>query len=276
MRGLLLSLALSTSALAQAPFFFIQTTDPQFGMFAEDKNFVQETANWEFVIANANRLKPAFIVVCGDLTNKTGDADEIAEYKRINAKLNPAIHLYSLPGNHDVGNEPTSATLAAFRKNFGKDYYAFDEGPIHGIVLDSSLMKAPAGVAAEAAAQEKFLESELVNAQSTGKMPVIFQHHPYFLEKADEPEQYFNLPVETRARILRLLHRYGVHYVFAGHYHRNAYAKDGDLEMITSGPAGMPIGPDPSGFRIARVKGSGIDQQYYGLGTIPNVFPPVK
>ena len=69
MRGLLLSLILSVSAFAQAPFFFVQATDPQFGMFAEDRNFVQETANWEFVIANVNRLKPAFLVVCGDLTN---------------------------------------------------------------------------------------------------------------------------------------------------------------------------------------------------------------
>src|ERR1019366_8784091 len=152
MRGLLLSLVLTVSAFAQAPFFFIQTTDPQFGMFAEDKNFTQETANWEFVIANANRLKPAFIVVCGDLTNKAGNADEIAEYKRINTKLSPAIHLYSVPGNHDAGNEPTAATLAAYRSNYGRDYYAFDEGPIHGIVLNSTLMKAPAGVAADAAA----------------------------------------------------------------------------------------------------------------------------
>jgi serine/threonine-protein phosphatase CPPED1 len=273
MRTAILSLFLSAAAFAQSPFFFIQTSDPQFGMFAEDKNFTQETANWEFVIANANRLKPAFIVVCGDLTNKTGDTAEIAEYKRINAKLNPAIHLYSVAGNHDVGNEPTADSLAAFRRNHGKDYYAFDEGPVHGIVLDSNLMKTPGPLAAEAAAQEKFLEAELVKAQSAGKMPVIFQHHPYFLERPDEPEQYFNLPLDTRARILKLFHKYGVRYVFAGHYHRNAYGKDGDLEMITSGPAGMPIGPDPSGFRIAEVKGKAIEQNYYSLGAIPNVYP---
>jgi serine/threonine-protein phosphatase CPPED1 len=260
-------------AFAAAPFFFIQTTDPQFGMFAEDRNFTQETTNWEFIIANANRLGPAFIVVCGDLTNKQGDAAQIAEYKRINRKLNPAIHLYSVAGNHDVTNEPTPATLASYRKTYGKDYYSFQEGPVFGIVLNSNLMKSPVHLKEEAAAQEKWLETELASARGTGAVPVIFEHHPLFLEKPDEPEQYFNIPLDTRARILALLHRYGVHYVFAGHYHRNSYGRDGDLEMITSGPAGMPIGPDPSGFRIAEVKGSRIEQQYYSLGQIPNIFP---
>ena len=270
-RTLLLLFALR--AFAADPFFFVQTTDPQFGMYAEDRNFTQETANWEFVVANLNRLKPAFVVVCGDLANQTGNRAEIAEYKRINAKLSPAVHLYNVPGNHDVGNDPTPQSLAAYREQFGRDYYSFEEGGIYGIVLDSSLMKAPAKVVSEAAAQEKFLEAELVKAKAAGKMPVIFQHHPLFLERPDEPEQYFNLPVETRARVLALLHHYGVHYVFAGHYHRNSYGRDGDLEMITSGPAGMPIGPDPSGFRIAEVKGGKIEQQYYSLGTLPNVFP---
>jgi 3',5'-cyclic AMP phosphodiesterase CpdA len=260
-------------AFAAGPFFFIQTSDPQFGMFAEDRNFTQETTNWEFVIANANRLRPAFIVVCGDLTNKQGDAAQIAKYKRINRKLDPAIHLYSVAGNHDVTNEPTPATLAFYRKTYGKDYYSFQEGPVFGIVLNSNLLKSPAHLKEDAAVQEKWLETELARAKAAGSIPVIFEHHPLFLEKPDEPEQYFNIPLDTRARILALLHRYGVHYVFAGHYHRNSYGRDGDLEMITSGPAGMPIGPDPSGFRIAEVKGPRIEQQYYSLGQIPNIFP---
>jgi 3',5'-cyclic AMP phosphodiesterase CpdA len=263
----------SLNLSAAGPFFFVQTADPQFGMFAQDRDFRQETANWQFVIANVNRLHPAFLVVCGDLTNRTGDAAQIAEYKRINAQLDRSIHQYSVPGNHDVGNEPTPATLASYRKNIGKDYYSFREGPLYGIVLDSGLMKAPAQVAEEAATQEKWLEAELAGARASGAAAVIFLHHPLFLEKVDEPEQYFNLPLKTRTRVLAMLHRYGVHYVFAGHYHRNSYGRDGDLEMITTGPAGMPIGPDPSGFRIAEFKGSKIEQQYYSLGSIPNMFP---
>ncbi len=219
---LLVAACFTLRALAADPFFFIQASDPQFGLFANDRDFRQETANWEFVIANVDRIHPAFLIVTGDLTNKPGDADQIAEYKRINARLDTHVHLHSVPGNHDVGNDPTPALLTAYRKNYGPDYYSFREGPIYGIVLNSSLMKSPAAVADEATKQEAWLKEELAKARATGAMPVVFQHIPFFLEQPDEPDQYFNIPLTTRRRVLDLLHAGGVHYVFAGHYHRNS------------------------------------------------------
>ena len=270
---MLLGLLVAACGSAADPFFFIQASDPQFGMYAADRDFVQETANWEFAIANVNRLHPAFLVVTGDLTNKAGDAAQIAEYKRINAKLDRSIHIYNVAGNHDVGNDPTPETLAAYRAAYGPDYYSFREGSFYGIVLNSSLFKAPAKVADDAAKQEKWLESELAKAQAAGGLIVVFQHIPWFLENPAEPDQYFNIPTDTRRRVLGLMHRYGVRYVFAGHYHRNSFGRDGDLEMITSGPAGMPIGPDPSGLRIAEVHGGTIAYKYYGFGSIPPAIP---
>src|SRR5512132_1044040 len=88
-------------------FFFLQFADPQFGMHTKDRDFVQETANYEFAVATANRLRPRFVIICGDLVNKPGDVPQIQEYLRISAKLDPAIKLYHVAGNHDVGNEPT-------------------------------------------------------------------------------------------------------------------------------------------------------------------------
>jgi 3',5'-cyclic AMP phosphodiesterase CpdA len=273
LKVILLAPLLALSACAADPFFFIQASDPQFGMFAENKNFSQETANWKFAIANINRLHPAFVVVTGDLVNKGGDAAQIAEYKRINAMLDPSIHLYSVPGNHDVGNDPTPESLAAYRKNIGPDYYSFREGPVYGIVLDSNLLKSPAKVMDEAAKQEKWLEAELEKAKAAKAMTVVFLHISLFLEKADEPEQYFNQPLETRKRILDLLHRYAVRYVFAGHLHKNSYGTDGDIEMITTSAVGKPLGKDPSGFRIVEVQDGVIDQQYIPFGKLPNKYP---
>ena len=31
-------------------------------------------------------------------------------------------------------------------------------------------------------------------------------------------------------------------HLFSGHYHRNALARDGDLEAVTTGPVGKPLG----------------------------------
>ncbi len=272
-RFLFLLPVLALHAVAADPLYFVQASDPQFGMYTDNRDFAQETANWTFAIANINRLHPAFLVVTGDLVNKGGDAAQVAEYKRISAMLDPSIHLYSVPGNHDVGNDPTPESLAEYRKNIGPDYYSFREGPVYGIVLDSSLFKAPAKVMDEAAKQEKWLEAELEKAKASSAMPVVFLHISLFLEKPDEPEQYFNQPVEARKRVLELLHRYDVRYVFAGHYHRNDFGKDGDLEMITTNAAGKALGAEGSGFRIAEVSGGRIVNEFYSFGKVPNQLP---
>jgi hypothetical protein len=142
-----------------------------------------------------------------------------------------------------------------------------------GGILSAS-RSAPAKVQDEADRQEAWLRAELARANASGaRHIVVFQHHSWFLEKADEPAQYFNIPLDARRRYLNLLKETGVRYVFAGHYHRNAYGRDGDLEMITSGPVGRPLGQDPSGLRIVTVLPDRLDHSYFGMGVIPNQFP---
>ena len=272
---LLLVTALIAAQDRSNEFFFIQLADTQFGMFSSDREFAQETANYEFVAANINRLRPRFVVICGDLINKVGDPAQTAEYLRITARIDPSIPVYAVPGNHDVGNEPTPETLAYYRQHFGRDYYSFIQGSLHGIVLNSGLISAPGKVPAEAEEQETWLKAELTRARAAGtRHIVVFQHHSWFLEKADEPTQYFNIPLEQRRRYLDLLKNAAVRYAFAGHYHRNAHGRDGDFEMITSGPVGQPLGTDPSGMRIVTVRDTGLEHRYYTLGSIPNRFPP--
>src|SRR5215471_426386 len=194
---------------------FIQMSDTQFGMYAKDADFVHETANFEFAIATANRLKPAFVIITGDLINKAGDAAMTSEYKRITAKLDPKIKLYSAPGNHDVGNEPTAESLALYRERFGADYYSFRAGDIAGIVLNSNLEKGTEKVPAEASKMEAWLRGELERAKrSAAKHIIVFQHISFFLKDAGEEDQYFNIPKVVRERYLRLLHEYGVQQVF--------------------------------------------------------------
>jgi serine/threonine-protein phosphatase CPPED1 len=263
-----LALAFAGSLAAQT---FLQMSDPQFGMYSKDHDFEHETANFDFAIATANRLKPAFVVVTGDLVNQAGNAAQIAEYHRIAAKLDPAIKLYSLPGNHDVGNEPTKESLARYRERFGPDYYAFRSGSIAGFVLNSNLEKGAEKVPEEAAKMEAWLKTELAKARAEGvRHLIVFQHISFFLEDPNEPDQYFNIPVETRRRYLKLFHEYGVRQVFCGHYHRNSNGRDGDLEMITTGPVGMPLGGARSGLRVVKVEADAITHKYYDFGDFPD------
>jgi 3',5'-cyclic AMP phosphodiesterase CpdA len=268
-------LALLLSSLAGAQDFFVQLADTQFGAITNDRDFSQETANYEFTVANINRLKPKFVVICGDLINKPGDAAQLAEYKRITAKIDPSIPVYAVAGNHDVGNDPTPESVAAYRAALGPDYYSFRQGDVYGIVLDSSVISSPAKVQRIADEQEAWLTAELARAKTSGaRHIVVFQHHSWFLEKADEPSQYFNIPMAQRQRYLKLLKDAGVRYVFAGHYHRNAFGKDGELEVITNGPVSRPLGADPTGLRLVIVRADRLDHKYVGMGEIPYQYPP--
>jgi len=239
--------------VASEPFSFIQMSDPQFGMFTDNKSFEHETANFEFAIAAANRLHPKFVVVTGDLINQPGNALQAAEYHRVAARLDPAIKMYHAAGNHDVRNDPTPASLAVYRERFGADYYTIRIDDFAAFVLDSSVIASPAQVPDEAAKQEAWLRQELEKAKREGaRRLIVIQHHPWFLADPAEPDQYFNIPKPARARYLELFRQYGVSHVFAGHYHQNALAHDGALEMITTGPVGKPLGEARSGIRVSR------------------------
>lgn len=266
-------------APAAEPFFFIQLSDPQFGMFTGDGDFSQETANYEFAIATVNRLKPAFVIITGDLVNKPGDTAQIAEYLRITAKVDKSIAVYNVAGNHDVGNVPTPASLAAYTKIFGPDHYAFRHGTFAGLVLNSCLIHSPSNTTSELAAQERWLRAELQSARSSGARHIaVFQHHPWFLRQADEADEYFNIPKERREKYLALFREYGVKHLFCGHYHRNAIARDGDLEVITTGPVGKPLGSDGSGLRVVVVRDTGLEHRYHEFDTMPteiSLNPPV-
>jgi len=251
-------------------FSFIQMSDPQFGMYTANKSFEKETINFEKAIAEANRLKSRFVVITGDLVNLNGDAAQIAEFKRISAKLNPSITLYNVPGNHDVGNTPTAADITAYRAAFGKDYYSFTEGSVFGIVLNSLYLHSPQNVMQEAKEQEQWLMNTLEEAKAKHyKHIFVFLHHPFFLKTETEADEYFNIPTVTRNRYLQLFKSSGVHYIFAGHYHRNSLGQSPGLEMVTTGPVGKPLGVDSSGFRIVTVSNRSVHHRYYSLDSIP-------
>lgn len=254
-------------------FFFFQMSDTQFGFFNQDKDYIQDSINFERAISEANRLRPKFVIVTGDLVNIPGDSAQTAAYKSVAAKLDPNIPLYHLPGNHELKNQATPELLEGYRHEFGKDYYTFTHGKLMGIVLNSSLITDPSLVLDEADEQMEWLKRTLSDAASQNLQLIVFQHHPYFLEHPDEDDQYFNIEKEVRKQYLALLKKHGVTHVFSGHLHRNASGKDDDLEMVVTGPVGRPLGDDPAGFRIVNYEAGHLSHQYYGLDSIP---PTIK
>lgn len=258
----------------RGPFFFAQLADTQFGMFEKDERWDKETALFTRAVAHINRIKPRFVIVCGDLVNQPAGtplyAAQTAEFKRIARGIDRRIPLVCVCGNHDVGNSPTPHGLAGYRRDFGDDWFSFQVAGVYALVLNSSLIWDPSGAPEEHAKQEAWFAAELERAKaSDARHILVFQHHPWFLSQPDDADQYFTIPRVRRDPALALMRKAGVRAVFAGHYHRNAYGRDGAMEMVTTSAVGMPLGKDPSGFRIVKVYEARLEHQYYGMDEVP-------
>ncbi|TWU15640.1 Calcineurin-like phosphoesterase superfamily domain protein [Allorhodopirellula heiligendammensis] len=258
----------------RGPYFFMQLADTQYGMFTGNEGFEQEAALAQRTVEHINRLRPRFVIVCGDLTNATPNHPryraQVNQFHSDFSKIAPEIPLVCVCGNHDVGNRPSSGSIASYREHFGDDYFSFWVGGTFNIVLNSSVLKDPTAAPEVLANQQEWLDQQLRTAVAAKAQHIfVFQHHPLFLEQEDEPDQYFNIPLERRTPLLEQLKLANVRAVLAGHYHRNAYGRAGDMEMITTGPVGRPLGNDPSGFRIVIVDEMKIEHQYWPMDDVP-------
>jgi 3',5'-cyclic AMP phosphodiesterase CpdA len=261
-------------------FFFIQMSDPQFGLYADRAKaadpqtgvtgFAYETERYEKAVAEANRLGPEFVVVTGDLVQHPSDSGQIDELVRINGMLDSRIPLRLLAGNCDVGNAPTASLVGQYRERFGDDNYSFDHGGVHFVALDSSVAFDPTHVPQEWDRQTEFLEADLARAagRGTGRV-VVFMHHPLFGENPGEKDGPRAIPFERRRILLDMFHAASVSAVFAGHWHANNHAWDGGMEMVVTSAVGLSLGDDPSGFRIVKVYDDRIEHRYYGLDEMP-------
>ena len=276
-------------------FSFIQLADPQFGMFAsvsrktDDEiaafakrglmirktkpieGFAPETGLFTRAIEHANSLKPAFVVVCGDITNEAGDKEQITEAKRIAALLDESIALHWVPGNHDVAfdhNNPSQECVELYRENFGPDYYSFSYGAVKFIVINSTVLTTPETMEQEAKAQIAFVETEADNAVNQNSSRIIlFSHHPLFVESPDESNNPWSIEKKYRMPLLRIAEKHGIEANFAGHWHHNNIASANGIETVASGPVGYPLGDDPSGYRVVNVTSNGITHTYHTLET---------
>jgi|TARA_B100001971_G_scaffold212968_1_gene244671 3',5'-cyclic AMP phosphodiesterase CpdA len=257
------------------PFFFIQLSDTQFGLFeargeALGDGTFPETALFEKAVAAANRLKPAFVIVTGDLVQDSDSDEQHTELMRIAGQLDKDIPIYFATGNCDVGHTPTAESLRIYRAKFGQDNYSFDVRGTHCVVLNSSICMDPSEVPEEWDSLVEFLQKDLDAHSPDSNHTVVFMHHPLFSKSADEPDEGIRLvPRKRRRIILDLLRKHGTSGVFAGHWHWNYSAADGDMLMVISGPVGFPLGDDPSGLRIVKVYDDRIEHVYFGMDDVP-------
>ena len=203
----------------------------------ETNHLSNPRARHVFTEIAAMRPAPRFVVHLGDIVHPMPSLPQfheaVAHFKSIASRLPMPLHV--IPGNHDVGDKTVDwmpaeqvcdEFLDVYRDVFGADYYAFDEGGVRFVMLNSLLLNS--GLADEPR-QRAWLEERIDTA---GDLRVfLFMHYPPYLHRPDEAGNYDNVDEPARTWLLRQIRKPAVEAVFAGHVHNFWYDRPGGAEM---------------------------------------------
>ena len=187
------------------------------------------TDNFHRVSEYIDAKRPDLVVNSGDLAFDGPTNRDDLEFARTLHDALPVACRY-LPGNHDIGDNPTAVgpaptqpvteqSLKAYRAIFGEDRWRFDAAGWCFIGLNSLIMNT--GLASEAE-QFDWLASQL--SSTNGKPVALFLHKPLFLNAPDDPELAATsiryVPMPARSRLIEMLRAVDLRLVASGHVHQ--------------------------------------------------------
>jgi 3',5'-cyclic AMP phosphodiesterase CpdA len=187
------------------------------------------TDNFHRVCDYIDAKRPDLVVNSGDLAFDAPTNRDDLEFARTLHDALPVTCRY-LPGNHDIGDNPTAVGPAPpqpvtdrdrqnFLTMFGEERWQFEAAGWYFIGLNSLIMNT--GLASEAE-QFDWLASQL---SATGGKPVaLFVHKPLFLNSPDDPEfaatSIRYVPMPARRRLVEMFRAVDLRLVASGHVHQ--------------------------------------------------------
>jgi 3',5'-cyclic AMP phosphodiesterase CpdA len=187
------------------------------------------TANFERISDYIDTTRPDLVVNTGDVGWDGPTSPNDLEFARALHDALPVACRY-LPGNHDIGDNPTQVgpvpsqpvtekNRRAFISVFGDDRWRFEAAGWCLIGLNSLVMNS--GLISEAE-QFDWLTSELASAN--GKPVALFLHKPVFLNAPDDPELETSairyVPMPARRRLVEMLRTVDLRLIASGHVHQ--------------------------------------------------------
>ena len=246
----------------------MQVTDPQMGFYTDNRDMVYETEARTRIVEAINRNRPDAGDFTGEYVHDTDNEGQWIGFLRIIAGIDPRIRTAYVPGNHDVHVINGSVDTAPYERHLGADRFHIRVKNVLLTGINSGYLKDGTADPAIAERQFRWLEKTL-SRKRDHEVSILFAHHPFFLERIDEPEGYSTLAPEVRRNYFRLFEETGVDAVFTGHLHDNAATEYRGIPMIVTGPAGRPLGEAPSGLRIITVRDGTIHHRYYPIDDLP-------
>jgi 3',5'-cyclic AMP phosphodiesterase CpdA len=214
------------------------------------RRFSSLTANFECLSDYIDATRPDLAINSGDMAFDAPTSPDDLEFARALHDALPVPCRY-LPGNHDIGDNPTQTTprpphpvnekdRQAYVAAFGDDRWRFEAAGWCFVGLNSLVMNS--GLVSEAE-QYDWLAAEL--ASTRGRPVALFLHKPLYLDAPDDPElapsaiRY--VPPQPRRRLLEMLGKVDLRLIASGHVHqRRDYSYRG-VRNIWSPSAGFII-----------------------------------
>jgi 3',5'-cyclic AMP phosphodiesterase CpdA len=214
--------------------------------------FAKLTENFHRVSEHIDATRPDLVINSGDVSwdGPTSRADmEFA--KDLHGAL--PVNCRYLPGNHDIGDNPTLVGVApshpanekdraAFVDVFAEDCWQFEAAGWCFIGLNSLIMNT--GIASEFE-QMDWLTSQL--ADVNGKPIALFLHKPLFLNTPGDREEAGTairyVPQPVRAQLVEMLGAHDVRLIASGHVHQRRDFTFGRTRHVWAPSAGFVI-PD--------------------------------
>ncbi len=261
-------------------FRLTQITDTHLGA-----RFPEFVGNFHRVCQHIDENRPDLVINSGDVAfDGPGHPDDLDFAKALHDAL--PINCRYLPGNHDIGDNPTLAgaqptqrVSEASRQNFiatfGEDHWRFDAASWCFIGLNSLVMNTTLAFEAE---QHEWLAEQLSAAHD--KPVALFIHKPLYRNSPDDTEiaaaSFRYVPMPARNRLVESLGRANLRLVSCGHVHqrrdftfhnvRHIWAPSSSF-IIRSNEKQEPIGLkevglveyvfQPDGFEVRHVRATG-------------------
>ena len=236
----------------------------------------KEKQNLKYFIDYANKENPDLVIHWGDIINRIKNNIPLNEYLNLIKSLNP-VPIYHVPGNHDVGEDPENLSLEGlkfYKNNFGRDCYNFKWKKFEMIFLNSSkfINYQNSDLYLE---QINFIKKTLKSFKSKKRI-IVFMHHPPYIDEKDilrigeadihgKDISYWTFNKKINKKFFNLFENHSLEYIFTGHLHINLETQYKNTKIIVTSALGLPLGNDPSGYRIIEYKNEKLSYDFFKI-----------
>lgn len=259
---------------------FLALTDPQMGVEEEVEAFRNQTVP---------DVRQTLQELDGNSVFGVGGGDLVFDNLPLLSGYEAAVREMGIPfvqvvGNHDLDFEAPDdpGSTATYRRHFGPEYYSFDRGAVHYVVLDDVYWPGSDGFGNKNddylghidATQLQWLSQDLSFVEE-GRTVIVLTHIPPLstaYRRSGEESPPVGGMIINRDALYKLLDPYNAHIV-AGHTHENEHRfESGPHEHVVGTVCGAwwtgPICHDgtPRGYAVYEVRGENVEWRYKSTG----------